>query len=88
MSVQDLPPLKAVKIDSGAVSYLVKPEGSEGMGLRVTINPDGSSIYSPLDPQLQGFSLDSEASKLLYDVLRYHNEHNTESFHLAVLGTS
>lgn len=74
MSTKTLPPSKVVNVDDGALSYLIKPEGSEGMGLRVTINPDGSSIYHPLDPRIGGFSLDSEASQLLYEVLHFHRE--------------
>lgn len=86
MSIEDLPPLKAIKVDDGALSYLIKPEGSIGMGLRVTISPDGSSLYHPLDPRIEGFSLDSEASKLLYKVLHYHKENaeTEDTFHLAV----
>ena len=88
MSIKDLPPSKVVHADDGALSYLIKPEGSSGMGLVVTINPDGSSIYHPIDPRIQGFSLDSEASKMLYEVLHFHKENGQgeqyNTFHLAV----
>lgn len=84
MSVQELPPLSVISADEGALSYLIRPEGSSGMGLRVTINPDGSTLFTPLDPRIKGFSLGVEASKMLHDVLRYHNDRNAIVFHLAV----
>lgn len=84
MSVQELPPLSVISVDDGALSYLIKPEESSGMGLRVTINPDGSTLFTPLDPRLKGFSLGVKASKILHDVLRHHNDRNTIVFHLAV----
>jgi hypothetical protein len=83
MSVQDLPPLKAVHVDDGALSYLIKPEGSQGMGLRLTINPDGSMLLHPLDPRISGFSLDSEAGKILCAVLEFHTKHTQNTFNLA-----